>query len=265
MSETEDEFGLEGGSKTGPRERSTIEFPYSSLEDVVAIAKAVYANHGSAPCQVHQLAAYMKQSVSSGSFRVRVSATRIFGLSENERGEIKLTELGRAIADPSQEAAARVEAFLRVPLFKALYESHKGYALPSPSALEKEIANLGVSSKQVDRARQVFMKSAGEAGFFNHGNDRLVMPATSPVSVPDAPGPVQKKPLFYGGGASIDEGPTHHPFIQGLLKELPEAQSKWRTQDRAKWLQTAASIFGLIYADDEDAPTIAITLQGPPK
>ncbi|MGC2410504.1 MAG: hypothetical protein WA441_11055, partial [Methyloceanibacter sp.] len=41
--------------------------------------------------------------------------------------------------------------------------------------------------------------------------------------------------------------PPRHPFIEGLLRTLPEPFSEWPATDRAKWLQTAANIFDLIY------------------
>jgi hypothetical protein len=65
-----------------------------------------------------QLAGYLKQPITSGTFRLRVSNAATFGLTENERGEVRLTGLGRRIADAAQEAAARVDAFLNVPLYQ---------------------------------------------------------------------------------------------------------------------------------------------------
>jgi hypothetical protein len=46
-----------------------------------------------------------------------------------------------------------------------------------------------------------------------------------------------------------------HPFIQGLLDRIPpitDATEKpeWPVAERAKWLQTAANIFDLIYKGD---------------
>jgi hypothetical protein len=38
-----------------------------------------------------------------------------------------------------------------------------------------------------------------------------------------------------------------HPFIQGLLQTLPVPETECSAQERAKWLQTAANIFDLIY------------------
>src|SRR4051812_16900064 len=74
------------------RERSSIEFPYNDLDDAVEIAKAIHENAGSS-CSLTQLAAFVSQSVSSGAFRLRVSNARTFGLTENERREVRLTPL----------------------------------------------------------------------------------------------------------------------------------------------------------------------------
>jgi hypothetical protein len=38
-----------------------------------------------------------------------------------------------------------------------------------------------------------------------------------------------------------------HPFIQGLLKTLPEPGTNWSIEGRSKWLQAAANIFDLMY------------------
>jgi hypothetical protein len=43
-----------------------------------------------------------------------------------------------------------------------------------------------------------------------------------------------------------------HPFIQGLLGTLPEPETNWAVEGRAKWLQTAANIFDLIYKGTGD-------------
>jgi hypothetical protein len=73
---------------------------------------------------------------------------------------------------------ARVDAFLHVPLFQAIYQNHETGLLPDDQGLETEIIQLGVSEKQADRARQAFQRSAEQAGFFKNAKDRLVLPAT---------------------------------------------------------------------------------------
>jgi hypothetical protein len=89
-----------------------------------------------------QLAAYLKQSMTSGAFRLRVSAAATFCLTENERGKVKLTTLGRRIADPAQEASARADAFLTVPLYLSVYENFKGYTLPGAARRLRSICGM---------------------------------------------------------------------------------------------------------------------------
>lgn len=53
-------------------------------------------------------------------------------------------------------------------------------------------------------------------------------------------------------------------LIKGLMDRLPEPGSNWSCADRARWLQTAASIFGLIYEPCEgEQRQIAIALDDP--
>ena len=232
------------------RERSTIQFPYNDLDDAVAIAKAVHENAGIS-CTIDQLAGYVKNSITSGAFRLRIANAATFGLTDNERGEVRLTALGRRISDASQEASARAEAFLAVPLYAKIFEHYKGFTLPGAGALEKFMREVGVSSKQTGKARQAFMRSARQAGFFVHGEDRLVRPAngspgTKPVDEPKAEQEKHLETKRSGGGGP----PDLHPFIQGLLKELPEAGEVWGELKRKLWLDTAASIFKMIYKDE---------------
>ena len=130
-----------------------------------------------------------------------------------------------------------------IPLYRAIYDKYRGYTLPPEDALEKEIVTLGAPPKQAQRARIAFERSARQAGFFEQGNNRLIIPAfrdTEPETVPlDESEP---KSSGHGGG---DE--DRHPFIQGLLKTLPEPGTDWSIQDRVEWLQAAAQIFKIIY------------------
>lgn len=51
-------------------------------------------------------------------------------------------------------------------------------------ALEKEFVALGVASPLTDTARRIFERSAEEAGLFEAGRDRLVMPGFVPQDAP---------------------------------------------------------------------------------
>jgi hypothetical protein len=183
-----------------------------------------------------------------------VSAAATFGLTENERGKVKLTTLGRRIADPAQEAAARADAFLTVPLYSRVYENFKGYTLPGAAAIEKYMRDVGVSSKQLDKARQVFLRSARQANFFEHGDDRLVRPAapsnpgTPPVDLEPKKDPPEDLKNRNGGNGGGDPPPID-PIIEGLLKRLPKTGDVWPEADRKLWLQLLEGSFKLIYKD----------------
>lgn len=258
------ESGAEGAKvqpikpASAPNEQSTIEFPYHDLQSAEMLARAIFDNAGDV-CTLDQLAAYTKQSMTSGAFRLRVSNARVFGLTENERGEVRLTSLGKRINDSGQAAQARAEAFLNVPLYAKVYENYKGYTIPPAAGLEKFMAEVGVSSKQTDKARQAFMRSAKQAGFFAQGEDRLVQPAFRdagggrlPIDPPPPPPPPpedgRKKDEGIGGGGG-DDGV--HPAVRGVLQTLPPPNSNWSLRQRAKWLSALSNIFDLIYEGDE--------------
>lgn len=247
-------------------ERSTIEFPYGDLSDAIGVADAIHENAGVA-CSTDQLSAYLKQSPTSGAFRSRMSAARMFGLTVNERREVALTDLGRKIVDPEQRAQARADAFLNVELYRAIFEKYQGHLLPPTAALERELVSLGVSKKQASRARQIFERSADQAGYREHGKDRLVRPAfrDAPKTLKIEESREEGGTGAGGGTGSGGGGSEYHPFIQGLLLKLPAPETEWSIPDRAKWLQTAAQIFGLIYKDNGGSLTVTILDRGQPK
>jgi hypothetical protein len=242
----------------GKRERSTIEFPYMGLEDAVTIARGIHSTTGSHTCQHDQLAAAVGMSMNSSGYRMRLSAARLFGFIESDRsgGGVRLTELGQMVVDSTQEREAKAKAFLNVPLFKRLFETKRGQLLPPPAALEREMAGMGVSQKQTERARQVFQRSAEYAGFFEMDRSRLIMP---PGIGNEAPPPVEEsKPLEKngGGGPPTDgPGPGVDPIIRGLLARLPKSGAVWPEAERELWLKLLAGSFQLIYKDKADGET----------
>jgi hypothetical protein len=158
------------------REQSTIVFPYLDLDSAIEVARAVYNRSGLGTCNVDELAAEMDQTV-SGAFRLKTGTAKIFDVIDKDgRSGFKLSELGRQIVSAETERAARADAFMKVPLYSAVYEKYRGHMLPPPKALEREMQSLGVSSKQTDKARQAFERSARQAGYFESGEDRLIRP-----------------------------------------------------------------------------------------
>lgn len=261
----------EGGQQ---HTRSTIVFPYLDLDTAIEVAKAAYNRAGLGACDIDELAAEMDQSL-SGAFRLKTATAKIFGVVDKDgRSAFKLTDLGRKIVTAETEREGRVEAFLSVPLYAAVYEKYRGHNLPPAKALEREMSALGVSSKQTDKARQAFERSASQAGFFESGKNRLVKPRLEAPGAPNGqPGTEIHERNDQGGGTGGGSGsgvggggggdePQLHPFIAGLLDTLPQKGSKWSHKDRAKWLQLAANAFDLIYEGDGD---ISVTCSTPSK
>lgn len=245
---------LEAATTKKVVERSTIEFPYLDQENAFEISEGVHAIGGSG-CDWDQLAAHFKQAAQGGGFRLRLITAKAFGLVTYDRGRIALTSLGLRSVDPVQQQAAKVDSFLTVPLYKAVYDKFRGGSLPPTAGLEREMVTLGVAKKQADKARQTFQRSAKFAGFFEFGADRLVAPSVN-NQAQSAPGQDHQHESgnnnphgSVGGGGG---GNVYHPFIVGLLQKLPDPDSDWSAKERTKWLQTAANIFDLMYTGGND-------------
>jgi hypothetical protein len=243
----------------GERERSTIPFPYADLENSIRIPKAVHQFEGLG-CDVDQLAARLNVAVKGGGFRQMLSSAKVFGLVTLTKTSVRLTSLGQRVNDHTQEKNVRAEAFLAVPLYAAIFDRFRGGTLPPPTALENEMVSLGVARKVADRARQVFQRSAQQAGFFAFGQDRLV----SPIVVPDEQRrnePQRGNDGRSRGGSDNGDGGGQSEMIRGLIKKLPADGSQWAVGDRRRWLQAAAACFDLMYEDGPDGGTLKIEIE----
>jgi hypothetical protein len=263
MNEAAQKLEPEAVEPEGGRERSTIAFPYLDQDDAVEVAKAVHTVGGSS-CQLEQLAAQLGHQTSvSGGFRMRLQSARMYGLLTYDRGTVTLSPLGSHICDPEQEKAARAESFLIIPLYKVIYEQFKGGTLPPTSGLEQAMLTAGVAQKQKEKARQVFQRSATQAGFFAFGTNKLVMPSIKGSSTPaitqeeeiEDPEPDKKK-------KETEKERRRHPLIEGLLQELPDPQAEWGTEERKKWLEMASTIFNVIYkSSDGNQGSLKVTIE----
>lgn len=249
----------EDQGEDGKRQRSTIGFPYTDYDNAAAVAVAVHGNVGHGQCSMGQLAAWMGQSAKSSGFRTQIAAARLFGLIESEDQEsLRLTTLGRRVVDPAQARAAKAEAFLRVPLFKALYDLHKDGVTPPSAALEREIVELGVGDKQKARARQVFEGSAQQAGFREAAPNRLVMPA---VVVKPA---VAEDKSKSGNGNGPTDGDLHlDPLLMALLRKIPQSGTSWPAENRLRWFRTFAMNVSQVYDDDSKPVELEISVADP--
>jgi hypothetical protein len=103
-----------------------------------------------------------------------------------------------------------------------------------------------VSEKVKDRARQNFDRSAEQAGFFEHGKNRLVMPAV--VSGRDVWREEEKSREETTGGGS---GGGKDPLIAALIQKLPDSGTDWPIDDRVMWLQMISMAFQMAYGQKD--------------
>lgn len=266
--ETENVKAETSKKERGPREVSTIGFPYHTLSDAIEVARAIL-DKGAVPMARDQLAGAMDLQAGSGNFTNKIAATRMFGLIETVSGKYQLTRLGFDIVDSDSERAksARAQAFLSVPLYRRTYDEFRNTKLPPrPYGLENAFVGFGVAAKQKDKARRAFDSSARLAGYFEHGSDKLVPPV---IMLDNDKEPAGRKSDLGGdrtrtrtderdGESSVD-----NHFIKGLLDELPmKVGGKWSHAERVKWLQLAAQCVDMLYTadDSDDGAIIRVTL-----
>jgi hypothetical protein len=84
-------------------------------------------------------------------------------------------------------------------------------------------------------------------GFIDASSGRFVKPGIAARE--EAPLEKHDDGKKRNSGSDGNEPPDLHPFVQGLLKELPKAGTPWPEEQRKLWLDTAASIFKMIYKD----------------
>jgi hypothetical protein len=228
------------------REQSTIQFPYGDLNDGISVCTGLMACGGVA-ADPDQLAAAMKQKPTSGNFRLKIATARMFGLIETIQGKYQLTDLGFAIVDPDRTKSARADAFLNVPLYRKVYDEFRNKQLPPrPVALEHAFVQFGVASKQKDRARQAFDRSAQQSGYFDHGSrDRLIRPPVGSFdgSAPPAennppPPPVHdqtKTREQRGAGSGGTGGGRGTPDASAMLLELLDPAEMTDEETQAVW------------------------------
>jgi hypothetical protein len=131
----------------------------------------------------------------NGAYLARVATARLFGVVSGRASRFELTGRGRQILEGSEpeSTAARREAFLAVPLFRAVAEhaTRHGGALPEDLApwLVDEFGEVPGKARGVaDR----LIGSAGQAGLLQRGDDGNFLLTNSFTTIT----PVEKEPVI---------------------------------------------------------------------
>jgi hypothetical protein len=252
--------------KRGPK--SGYSYPYYNMEDSLNVAQLVH-ERGGGSCNRDQLASFLKyKSTNSGAFLARVNAAKMFGFISTEPGLISATERSRNIfapVMPIEADQAKVDAFLSVPLFKAIFDKFRGNVLPPSDGLKNLLQHsFNIVKDRVTPAHRVLMESAEYAGYFNtHGDStRLIQPLAGntrtqpegtpgPIKTSDSkPETLERRKLSSDGG-----GPPAgiHTAIIGLLRELPPIGESWESSKKERFFQAFKAVVEVVYPETTEA------------
>jgi len=248
--ETDPKAGADGNGKVRDKAKAGTPFPYANLDESIKVAKAIWEISGTQSDMLQLAAKLGHESHETGAFRVKTYAAKVFGLIEIEKNQVRLTEIGTRLMDPETEATGRVQAFLSVPLFKALYEKYRGKPLPGTPALEAEIVALGAVSKQKDRARQNFLKSADQAGLFAFGKEKLILPAGINEQMLNSDAQPRHRESHVPAVVESASSGTD-PRVNLLVATLPSPGVEWTQEARRQWHVMADAIFDQMYKKSE--------------
>ena len=240
------------------RGRSMAGFPYVDLDNGVDTVKAVVAD-GRINCTFQQLADTVGVALDSNAFRIRANTTcRQYGLILLNKDQITLTELGRAIIDPTKERQARLDAFFKVSLYKDLYQRFREQTLPPPKEVERIMEELGVAPLQKARARQIFMRSAKQAGLFEHSEISLSIPSGVENPLIDLPSEHNTEKL--AEVSDYNRSSAYDPAIERILRILPQPDSEWSYNERVQWLRKLSGALDVAYRMHEGDMSASIEI-----
>jgi len=132
---------------------------------------------------------------------------------------------------------------------------YRGKTLPArPHGLERAFVDLGVAGKRGRNARWAFERSARQAGFFDHGEDRLVAPLVNDaIKAETEAQQVSSVTASKLHSIEREDVPTQrHLLIEGLLQTLPNPHTDWALGERIKWLGAAANIFDVLFSSGHE-------------
>ncbi|WP_152977931.1 hypothetical protein [Bradyrhizobium pachyrhizi] len=123
------------------------------------------------------------------------------------------------------------------------------------SVIECQLAALGVASTLTDTARRVMERSAEQAGFYEAGRDRRVLPGFVPTEAT----PADVSNDSNGGGLAVAAEEAAERMTCNLilcclrsLKKIPDPEKGWPAAQRVRWFKTFTMNVSQIYDGDDE-------------
>jgi len=241
---------------------------------------------GLTPAPLTEVAPLIAGEARAKTFKTKVYAAVKYGLvgtrldRSTGLSEVAVLPLGEQVLDPEREREARVRAFLNVPMNRAIYREYQGRPLPPDAEIERFMhQELGITPGQLSNGRQALMRSARQAGFFEQGRDRLIIPsdvilpdegslrhdeaAPSRASAPNGTGhgtrslpPDPVPAVLYPPAeeaANTTSSSQLDPVVAEWLRKIPSPDATWPKEKRDRWLQMLGNLLDYVFDDERES------------
>jgi len=210
-------------SKTEVKSRSEVRSPIYDLSESVGVADAIHKKGGGV-ASLAQLAAFLSyKGVNNGAFLSRVASAKLFGLVEGKGAGLTISPLAQRVLMPTfpeQTEQALREAWLGIPLFKAVFDEFDGRELPPEFGMKNLFrTRFGIPSARLSLAYKAMMDSADQAGLFRTKGSRtqLIIPSVQRQSGGAATSATDignDEAVHGGGNGGGDGGRPRQPIAQ---------------------------------------------------
>lgn len=147
------------------------DFPKHALDEALRVAEALGEANGGQPYPPIETATALGLSPGNSEFRILLSSSIKYGLTTGSYNseKVAIQELARKIVESRSEEekhAARVEAALAPPTFRAIYDYFKGKKLPSDNMFFQNtvVREFGVPREHAEKCVSVFVLNMERVG-----------------------------------------------------------------------------------------------------
>ncbi|WP_205589868.1 hypothetical protein [Mucilaginibacter celer] len=140
------EGSIKGTSNKTENKRELRPYPRITLEKCLIIGRKIRELNGGNPWSPKEVGKAINLSITNNDFVYYAASSREFGITSGTRHSetINIEPLGREIIyadNPVVEREKKIEAFLRIPLFKKVLDHYKGSTLPEMTYLSNTLEN----------------------------------------------------------------------------------------------------------------------------